>query len=527
MRKAALIATLCVLAGAGLGRAGQLKEGGDFLVNTYTTEDQNRPDIAADRRGNFVVVWEGDDQDGSNEGIFAQRYDSAGMPIGGEFQVNVYTTGEQAEPAVAMSRSGSFVVVWTSYGQDGDSYGVFGRLFSSSGAAVGIEFQVNSYTTSYQYDPDVAMDGSGNFAVVWVSLDQAGVGNSVFARRFNSSGSPAAGEFQVDSFTAAFQYFPAVAADERGDFAVVWESDPMDGDAFGIAARIFDRMGTAAGPEFQVNTYTTGDQGEPGIAMTAQGDFLVGWDSDDQDGAQDGVFAQLFDITGMPVGAELQVNTYTSGSQDDPKIAADASGEFIVVWPSQNQDGSLDGVFTRVVDSLGVPLGDEFQVNTYTPGGQMRPSVATGPAGTFNAVWEDDNGDGSFDAVVGQRVLAHSPELLGPVGPLDCSDPSKASTRPVFTWETDTYDTFRVYMSSSDGFDEGTRVTSGDAAIKTGTWTPNKKKWRAACRKALTQSVNPNNPLMYVTVLGKDADLPTSNPSRTRFSPPVEYGVAP
>ena len=37
-------------------------------------------------------------------------------PVGGEFQVNTYTTGRQAYPAVAAFVQGGFVVSWESYG---------------------------------------------------------------------------------------------------------------------------------------------------------------------------------------------------------------------------------------------------------------------------------------------------------------------------------------------------------------------------------------------------------------------------
>ncbi len=35
----------------------------------------------------------------------------------------------------------------------------------------------------------------------------------------------------------------------------------------------------------------------------------------------------------------------------------------------------------------GLPLGNEFQVNTYTTSGQKYPSVATDSSGNFVVVW--------------------------------------------------------------------------------------------------------------------------------------------
>ena len=104
--------------------------GPEFRVNTYTSGRQNNASVASDAAGNFVVLWEAN-QDGSNSGVFAQRYDSAGSALGGEFRVNTYTPHSQDIPAVASDSSGNFVVVWQSYGQDGWGLGVFGQRFSA------------------------------------------------------------------------------------------------------------------------------------------------------------------------------------------------------------------------------------------------------------------------------------------------------------------------------------------------------------------------------------------------------------
>ena len=94
------------------------------------------------------------------------------------------------------------------------------------------------------------------------------------------------------------------------------------------------------GVEIQVNSYTTDRQERASAAMDDDGDFVVVWESLDQDGNVDGVFAQRFDATGARKGIEFQVNAYTTGSsptlgiQDQPGVAMDADGDFVVVWRS-------------------------------------------------------------------------------------------------------------------------------------------------------------------------------------------------
>ncbi|MEM7483510.1 MAG: hypothetical protein AAF481_20310, partial [Acidobacteriota bacterium] len=132
--------------------------GGEFQVNSFTTFNQLFPAVAVEAGGNFVVVWQSEAQDGSDTSIHGQRYASDGSRLGGEFQVNSYTTSRQSLPAVAVEAGGDFVVVWESNLQDGSVYSVQGQRYASDGSRLGGEFQVNSYTTSAQARPAVAVE---------------------------------------------------------------------------------------------------------------------------------------------------------------------------------------------------------------------------------------------------------------------------------------------------------------------------------------------------------------------------------
>jgi hypothetical protein len=133
--------------------AGAQPVGSEFQVNTYTTSNQlagGAHFVAAGASGNFVVVWRSYSQDGSRGGVFGQRFDSAGGAVGIEFRVNSYTTADQTTPAVASDSGGNFFVVWESISQDGSNWGVFGQRFDSGGTPLGSEFRVNSYVPLVQ-----------------------------------------------------------------------------------------------------------------------------------------------------------------------------------------------------------------------------------------------------------------------------------------------------------------------------------------------------------------------------------------
>src|SRR5262245_61890816 len=87
-------AVFAVASTASAGAGFPIPTGPQFQVNTYTTNSQPASSVAADADGDFVVVWESrgsSSGDTSGASIQGQRYDSAGSPLGSQFQVNTYT----------------------------------------------------------------------------------------------------------------------------------------------------------------------------------------------------------------------------------------------------------------------------------------------------------------------------------------------------------------------------------------------------------------------------------------------------
>ena len=363
-----------------------------FQVNTYTTQDQNFSKVATDSAGNFVVVWQSANnaQDGSGNGIFAQRYDSVGAVQGPEFQVNTHTTGNQSYPSVAMDPAGDFVVVWESNGQDGSGKGVFGQRYDGTGAAQGGEFQVNTTTSAQQYQPTVAMDGSGNFVVAWTSYPDGG-GYGIFAQRYDSGGVAQGGEIPVNTFTSGNQFHPSVAMDASGDFVVAWDGrvqGPGSSSAYyGVAGQWFNSSGAKQGPEIVAST-TIGNN--PSVGLDASGNFVVVWVSDDQLT----VNAQRYSSASAPVGTQIQVNQFAAGVQKQPSVTMDPTGSFAVAWNANNY------VVAQRFGSGANLVGSQFQLNTFTGGVSVHPSIAMNPSGTFVVAWssmyEDGSGYGTF-----------------------------------------------------------------------------------------------------------------------------------
>jgi len=365
----------------------------EFQANTHTSNKQENPAVAMDGSENFVVVWSSYLQDGSSNGIFARRFDSNCTPISDEFQINTKTTGNQKEPSVAMDAAGSFVVAW--YGPGENKEDIFARRFDPNGLPLGNEFRVNTYTESRQRFPVVAMNNAGAFAVVWESEKLSERTGAL--QLYDANGLAVGQELE---FSASLDCrYPDVAMDCNGDCAVIWMEDKPGNS---IRARLYNADGSAKTEPFQVNTIRFSSVTRPSIAMDEAGHFVVAWDGDPKLAGLDDIHTRMFDPNGTAIGEQFVVNTILTGPQQNPQVAMNNRGRFIIVWDSKIDPNINErDIFAQRYDSSGRPLGYEFQVNTHIEGDQKRPTIAIGQNRKFVIAWQSYGQDGSGYGVFG------------------------------------------------------------------------------------------------------------------------------
>ena len=405
-----LLASTLAIAAASSALAQTPPFGAEFQVNEYTTNSQDFPSIGAGGvTGSFVVSWRSGLQDGDKGGIFARRFNALIPGLAAELPVNAATTGEQNDPIVGVAANDNFVIVWDSDGVGGFDARASCQRFSGGGSTIGASFDANGTngTNVSQVFPSLAVDATGDFVVVWDGS------SGIHGQRYDASGAAAGENFLANTYLSPnTQIGPDVAMNADGRFVVVWSSFYQLGlaaklDVFG---QVFDAAGKKIGSEIQINTYTTGAQGVPRVAIHKGGDFVVVWHSAAQDGSDYGVFGQRFNSAGEKVGPEFPVNSSTAGPQYDASVAAEPDGGFVVVWQSKDQDGSDFGVFGQRFDRSGGRVGTEFAVNTYTTGPQVRPRVAETGQG-IAVVWASGDQDGSASGIFARRQEFH-PEAL-------------------------------------------------------------------------------------------------------------------
>lgn len=369
---------------------------GEFLVNDTVTDQQvtsgqsrgsqQAVSLAAD--SSYVVVWTSLNQDGSGQGVYAQRFDTNGSALTAEFRVNQTTASDQQWARVASAADGSFVVTWTS--NQGASQDVYYRRFAADGTALTAELIASTNTSGSQTNSVIDMDASDHFVIAWQG-NGAGDSTGIFAQRFNLTGNKLGSEFRVNTATTGTQRDPSVSVNGSGDFVIAWE------DVSVIKAQRYNSGGVSQGSEITVDSNLLGVSDRPAVGMADDGSFVVVW-SDQPLLSSFDISGQQFDSFGNTVGGEFTINTTTSSNQTAPSIAMSRNGEFIVSWEG-NGTGDSSGVFARRYLANGTAQGTEFRVNQTTTGTQQFASLAMVDLDNYVVVWSGNgNQAGEVDS---------------------------------------------------------------------------------------------------------------------------------
>ena len=410
---------------------GAVPAGDEIQVNAYATGAQVRPAVAPLADGGFVTSWLSQGSSGSDASgtsIQARRHAADGSPLGGEFQVNAYTTGDQRDPAVATLTDGGFVVVWH------EDRAVRGQVFEIDGSPRAGEFVVAASHPDafFQYgDASVAALAGGGFVVVWGG--DAFPEIAVRGRRYAADGTPLGSRFTADFDVVEL----AVTGLADGDFVVAWNQGFIGYHA--IYSQRYSGDSAAGARNLISSSATSTWRGSVALAADPGGGFVATWESGKSatsvPPADIDIKARRF--TTMEIEPIFRVNTHTAGRQRLPAVTTGDDGGFVIAWQSEGSIGS-DSAGTSVQGQRyapdGQPLGGEFQLNALTAGDQHQPAVAALDGGGLAAAWDSEasNGpDASGASVQARRFDPPRYALVGLAGKcLDVEDADTADGTP-------------------------------------------------------------------------------------------------
>ncbi|MBF0383773.1 MAG: hypothetical protein HQL69_22375, partial [Magnetococcales bacterium] len=183
--------------------------GSEFQVNSEGAGQQNIPTVTALDDGGFQIVWSDYGQappaNAANAAhVYGQRYDNTGSAVGTNFQINTYSDDNlNYYQSIATLNDGKVAVVWNSDDQDGDEGGIYGQLYDADGTALGTEFQVSTTTAKDQTKPDLAPLSDGGFLVSWQTENDSGTATNIYGKKFDSTGAEVASPEAVTQGTTS------------------------------------------------------------------------------------------------------------------------------------------------------------------------------------------------------------------------------------------------------------------------------------------------------------------------------------
>ena len=382
-----------------LGTGGStLGVGGDeFVINTYTTGQQQRPAVAPSGSG-FVAVWHGP-AGNADDDVRGALLDADGQSMGAELALATTLTGTQSHPDIAARANGDFVVAWQSDAVI--NYDIVVRAFQSNGNPLGAELSPADNLFNDQVTPKIAAGPLDTFYIVW--NDTSG-SNDISGRLLDVDGIPLSSEMTINSTTVGIQKAPDVAAMPDGGFVVAWQ-DGTDGSDADIRARLVSSTGDPVATDFLVNNYLTGNQVTPAVAANNDGDFTITWSSDSPSFRE--IKARGFDSTGSPLDFEEQISLVTdsNGNQSEPDVTVDPFQDVYFSWrddPSPSLLGSPIYISSRGASGppfgtlrpgrseLGDGLGPVVTLNNLADDDVANPALAA-RAGTVLGVWQSDS----------------------------------------------------------------------------------------------------------------------------------------
>ncbi|MDD5110759.1 MAG: carboxypeptidase regulatory-like domain-containing protein [Patescibacteria group bacterium] len=306
-----------------------------------TSNNQNQPDVAVDGICNIYYAWQ-DDRNG-NQDIYFDKYTAAGLDgWGGEKKVQVASqSADQTAPQVVVNASSTAeYVVWQDAGADAGD--IFAQKYDPDGNPLwASEVRVNSDVgNATQSIPTVALDADENIIFLW--HDNRNGHNDIFGQKFSRDGVrlwPSDRRMNGDTGSTE-QLRPHVAVGADGAIYGVWE-DSRNGNA-DIYAQRYDGDGAPQwASDVRVNSDTgAAAQGSPVIVVDAGGTLSIAWE-DNRNGTYD-VYLQRLDNSGTKlIEFDVRVNTQTTGDQGQPDLALNAAGKLVIVW-QDNASGNFD-----------------------------------------------------------------------------------------------------------------------------------------------------------------------------------------
>ncbi len=211
-------------------------------------------DVGCDSIGNFFVTFQRVSKYSSKySDIILQRYKNDGKFTGSITVVNDDNNNEpQNKPSIAVNKKGTFVIAWEDSRNNTSQADIYAQMFSNAdyGTAIGHNIKVNDDEGLFSHlQPDVDIDNNGNFGITWI--DNRNQQFDVFMQYYLADGTLQGNNIKVnDSSINTDPHLPTIAFDNNGKYVIVWAS--WLNDSWAILGQRFLGNGTRVGNNFLI-----------------------------------------------------------------------------------------------------------------------------------------------------------------------------------------------------------------------------------------------------------------------------------
>ena len=199
------------------------------LIETDDAGDAVYPKIAFDNSGNALAVWH--QNDGTRNNIWSNRYSATSDSWGTATLIETDDAGDAYSPQIAVDSSGNALAVW--YQHNGTQYNIYSNRYSATDNSWGTAALIESDDA---YSPQIAVDSSGNALAVWQQSD--GTRSNIYSNRYSATSGTWGTAALIETDDAGSAFNPQIAVDSSGNALAVWEQ--YDGAQFSIFSNRFE-----------------------------------------------------------------------------------------------------------------------------------------------------------------------------------------------------------------------------------------------------------------------------------------------
>jgi hypothetical protein len=241
---------------------------GESLVSNASTDNQMHPKVAAGDNA-FAVTYMTNTGGTRNHAIEGRQYDASGIPLGAAYSV-VADANHNAHPSVALDSAGNVVYAWQFKVSIVGVTNISAQRYDNAGVALGGPLTVTTGITNNKTYPSVSMDKDGRFAIAYSKFDADGDHYGIFGVRYDATATPVGSEFQINTNTNGSQDHPQLNCSRDGAyFAATWTDESNDGDRQGVYSRVFSWDLTFLNTDQLINTTTAERQMLSDVAIGA------------------------------------------------------------------------------------------------------------------------------------------------------------------------------------------------------------------------------------------------------------------